>query len=102
MFVTLSPLKRTHLPTLARQAGQQLPPFVLLQGVSRNNRNASTSYVVWKQLRQHGGLGLGTAACLGTILVYDQKDSWRVLKIIGFMVLALLGLLIHEIRPFKV
>lgn len=35
-------------------------------------------------------------------MFYDQHDPWMVSKLLAWMFLALLGLAIHEYRPFKV
>lgn len=45
---------------------------------------------------------LGTLACTGTVSCYDQADPWMVWKLVGWLLLALLALLCHELRPFKV
>lgn len=45
---------------------------------------------------------LGAAACVGTLAFYDQQDPWMVKKLMAWLALALLGLVLHETRPFRV
>ena len=40
-------------------------------------------------------------ACCQTVLGYDQEDEWRVWRLVGYMLLALAGLGVHEVRPYK-
>lgn len=51
--------------------------------------------------RQYGGLVLSGAALVGTGLCYRQEDDWKVLKTLAWMVLAFIGLIMHEFRPYK-
>lgn len=58
----------------------------------------------WSYLpRQYGGLALGLAAVVGTAAAYDPADAPEALvwKMVGWLVLCLVGLAAHEARPGK-
>ena len=55
--------------------------------------------------RQYGGLLLGSLACLGSVYGYRQTvdgSTLMVWQLVAWMLLASVGLAIHETRPFKV
>lgn len=51
--------------------------------------------------RQFGGLILGATSCVGTVATYQQHDDYTGAKMLGWLALALIGLLLHEFRPFR-
>ena len=50
---------------------------------------------------QHGGFVLGVTACVGTAKTYNQDDRFMVWKILAWCLLAMVGLVLHELRPFQ-
>ncbi|KAL4517931.1 hypothetical protein Ndes2526A_g02299 [Nannochloris sp. 'desiccata'] len=52
-------------------------------------------------LFQYGGLVLGATSCVGTVACYRQDDPYMLAKMLGWLSLALFGLLLHEFRPFQ-
>ncbi|KAH7623026.1 hypothetical protein Ndes2526B_g02319 [Nannochloris sp. 'desiccata'] len=52
-------------------------------------------------LKQYGGLVMSTMACIGTVLCYQQEDDLSTLKTLSWCMLALIGLLLHEFRPYQ-
>ena len=55
-------------------------------------------YVLW----QYGGTLLGVTACAGTALLYNQEDEWRAQRLLVWLFMAMVGLAVHETRPYKV
>ena len=58
----------------------------------------------WSYLpRQYGGLALGLAAVVGTAATYDPADAPEALvwKMVGWLLLCLVGLAAPEARPGK-
>jgi hypothetical protein len=50
---------------------------------------------------QRGGFVLSTTAVVGTVLTYDQDDEMMIWKILAWCLLACVGLILHELRPFQ-
>ena len=55
-------------------------------------------YYAW----QYGGFVLGLFACAATGLFWDDDDPYNQYKLWAWVGLALVALLIHETRPYKV
>jgi hypothetical protein len=81
--------RRTHHRSCAE------PP---LQAATVIRPTSSVSYYV----RQYSGLILGSLSCLATWWTYDQTDPNMTLKMLAWLLLCVIGLGIHELRPYKV
>lgn len=57
---------------------------------------------LYKEFRQYGGFILATMACTGTVCAYQQDDEYKTLKTVGWMLMAVVALVMHEFRPRQV
>lgn len=64
-------------------------------------QRADGSKNLWYYSHQYGGITLGAVSCAGTALSYDTQDDYKVFKLVAWLLLALLGLALHETRPFR-
>lgn len=62
---------------------------------------APTSKGALYYAHQYGGVVLGTVACVGSIVGYDQEDPFMPYRLLAWMFVVLLALAIHETRPFR-
>lgn len=56
---------------------------------------------LWMLSRQYAGAILGTLATIGTVGTFEKQDPFMVHKITGWMIVASIALLLHEVRPYK-
>jgi hypothetical protein len=71
--------------------------------VDKKKEQASVPEVMTFKLRCRYWLGfvLGLAACIGTVVTYNQDDEWKTLKFVFWLFVSLVGLYFNETRPFK-
>lgn len=51
--------------------------------------------------RQYGGAVVGFTACIGTVFSYEQHNDYMPAKLLVWMFVAFIGLIIHELRPYR-
>jgi len=64
-------------------------------------QSTTVEYTPWLRFRYWVGFLMGFVACIGSIVTFDKNDTHKEYKFTGWLLFSLIGLCLHETRPFK-
>ena len=64
-------------------------------------QSTTVEYTLWLRFRYWVGFLMGFVACVGSIVTFDKNDQHKEYKFTGWLLFSLIGLYLHEMRPFK-